>query len=652
MENEELLKEARKRYKIAAEYDSDNHEAWNDDVEFLHGDQWPEGVEGERKLSGRPSLTRNRLPAFVGQLISDARQNSPSIQVHPMDDSSDPELAKIYEGLIRQIESHSHADQAYDNALEHAASGGIGAFRITTDYTMHDSFEQDIKIQRITTPLAICIDPNANEYDKSDAMWMFYSEMIDDEEFEERWPDAEKVEWESSGNGDERNFWKEKDQIRVAEYWVKEPKQKTLAQLGDGSVIDITEKEIPPGLEIRSTRTVESYKILRYMLAGNQILEGPEEWPGRFFPFIMVYGPEVFIKDKIYYRSVHRYAKDAQRMYNYWSSAIAEKVALSPKAPYIGTVTQFEGYEEYWDAANTENRAYLPYNPDPLAPGPPQRNSPALLNSGELQAAEQCIEDMKATMGIFDASLGAQSNETSGRAIIARQREGDSATFPWIDNLNRSIQHAGRVLVDLIPKIYDSERVIRVLGIDEKEEFIPINKVVRDPRSGEVFTFNDLTTGKYDVTISTGPSYQTQRLEAADQLIQLAQAVPSVAALIPDLIAGNLDIKNAEEIARRLKRTLPPGVLDPDDKDAPQPQGPSPQEQLALAEFQQKLKDMEIKGVKTQAEAEGQKLDNAQKQLELAAQSGQLQELVAQQVQQILLQMFQPSPQPELIPQQ
>ena len=220
----------------------------------------------------------------------------------------------------------------------------------------------------------------------------------------------------------------------------------------------------------------------------------------------------------------------------------------------------FKGLEHIWNKANTLNVPWLPYNPDPTAPGAPQRQRPADINAAEIQQANQSIEDIKATIGIFDASLGAQGNETSGRAILARQREGDTATFAWIDNLARGIEHTGRILIDLIPRIYDTQRVMRILGEDQSEKMVTINQVnIVNPWTGDYEVLNDMSVGKYDVRVSVGPSYATKRMEAAESMMSFVQAFPAAAPIIGDLIARNMDWPGAEDIAKRLKAALPRG---------------------------------------------------------------------------------------------
>lgn len=602
MKDEDLLRQAQDRFDRAQRAERKQREDGEEDLRFLAGNQWPEQIENERIRESRPCLTFNRLPQFVQQVIGDARQNKPAIKVHPVDEASDEEIAEIYEGLIRNIESQSRAPQAYITALEHSTGCGFGAWRVITEYSTDDGFEQDIRIKRITDPFSVTWDESAKEYDKSDAMYCFVSEWISEEVFKERWPSKTPSNWEEEYRTlSTRESWMVDGQVRICEYWVKKPVEKTLAYTHKGETIDITGTKLDPA-GFKKVRKVKTHKVCRYLLTGHDILEGEKEFPCRYIPIVPVFGPEEWHDGVLRPRSLVKYAKDPMRMYNFWQSTIAEKIALAPKSPWLVTPTMVEGLEKYWNESNKKNRPYLPYNPDPeAAANRPVREEPAYVNSAEIQQSMQAIEDLKATLGMYDASIGAQGNETSGRAIVARQREGDTASFSWIDNLARSIQHTGRILIDMIPRIYDTERVIRVMGADDSVELVKINQWV-----GDGFAY-DLSQGKYDVEITVGPSYATKRLEAADSMLAFIQAYPNAAPMVGDLIAKNMDWPGADDIADRLKKMLPPGVAESEDDDPQQVIGQMNQQ------IQQLMMQIEEMG------AELQKHDDAQTQERMAS---------------------------------
>ncbi len=585
--DEELLRTARKRFEDSYDAEKENRDRYIDDTKFsTTADQWPDEVK-QLRGPGRPALTINKLNAVLKQIIGDYRQNEIAIKVRPADSNADVEIAEIYDGLIRNIQDQSKANIAYTTAFECAARGGFGYFRVTTEYSNDDSFEQDIRIRRITNPLTVYFDPHAQELLRWDARYCFVTEKMPREDFEELYPDVNPTDFE--GNEDTK-LWYDDKSIRVAEYWVKEPYTKRIAQLSDNTVVDMDEDGVKEMLEMLANpaptqdpqtgqevpgqpitvvkeREVECEEVYFYKISGHAVLE-KGKWAGKFIPIIPAIGEEVDIEGKKYSYSAIHHSKDAQRMYNYWKTTATEAIALAPKAPYLVTPEQIAGHESEWASANTATKAYLPYNMTQAEA--PQRAIPPQPAAAEMSMAMGASDDIKATTGIYDASLGAQGNEKSGKAIMARQREGDNATYTFVDNMRRAIEHCGTILVDLIPRIYDTERVVRVLGIDASPDMVIINRSMMDPETGQEVIVNDLSQGKYDVVTSSGPSYATQRIESADSMMQFMQAVPQAGAAIADLVAKNMDWPGAEQIAKRLEKMLPPQLAgesdDPEEK--------------------------------------------------------------------------------------
>ena len=588
MSDDKLIEEARKRFARCVEAESANRKNWIDDVDFYAGKQWPDEVKRGREMDNRPCLMVNRLPLFVRQVTNDQRQNRPSIKVAPVDDTADVETAEIMQGLIRHIERNSNADQAYDNAFFYAVVGGYGYFRIVTDYTDSESFEQDIFIRRIPNPNSVYFDPDAQEPDGSDANFCFVTDEMSREDAErEHGKDCCGDDWEGA-QGDQ-NGWVTKDTIRIAEYYYAETKKVKIHLHADGSVSEEASKDTMfPDVD---SRDVQKRIIKWAKIVGSKIVDSTE-LPGTFIPVIPVYGDEIIVDGKRELISLIRFAKDPQRMLNYWRSTETELVALQPKSPFVIAEGQVEGYETEWAQANTKNFAYLTYKPvdingNPVSP--PQRQGFASPPSGVLQGALNAEQDLKSVTGIYDASLGAKSNETSGRAILARQKEGDVSTFHFIDNMTRAIRQAGRVLVQYIPKIYDTPRVIRILGEDGSEEMAEVNKpVIEKGQNGEpIERIYDLRMGKYDVDCKAGPSYTTQRQEAAASMQAILQAAPQLMQVAGDLLVKNLDWPGADELAERLKKTIPPELQDEEEQQIP------PQVQQAMQQMEQAIQQRE-----------------------------------------------------------
>jgi hypothetical protein len=549
------------------------------------GEQWPEAVMKQREREGRPCLTINKLPAFIRQVVNDARQNKPAIKVHPADSGADPETAEVINGLIRNIEYTSSADVAYDTGVECAVTAGFGYWRVGLDYAFDDSFDMDIQIKRVINPFSVYGDPNSTEADSSDWNTAFVVDRLTKDQFEAQWGDKAKVDWDDTGWASAGEPWRVENDVLVAEYWKREEVDRIIVRMQGGQVYSKQQLETDPDLIVQlemgllqphGERKVKSHKVTQHFMSGAEILES-KDWPGRYIPIVPVYGDEFDVQGKRYFRSLIHNAKDAQRTFNYWRTTGAELIALAPKVPFIGPKGAFDSDITRWQTANTQSHSFLEYDPVPAAGNvPPQRQpldtGPA---AGALQEALNASDDIKAIVGMYDASLGARSNETSGKAIMARQREGDISTFHFIDNMARAIRHTGRILIDLIPHVYDTERIVRVIGEDGKQEAKQINAPyqVQDPKTGQpvvdetgkaIEALHDLTAGKYDLTVTTGPSFTTRREEAAASMTEALRAYPQGAPVIVPELAKNLDWPGADDIAEKLEKMnsgqIPPEI--------------------------------------------------------------------------------------------
>ncbi|MCA6236822.1 MAG: hypothetical protein IM651_03420 [Phenylobacterium sp.] len=615
MSKADLLKEALEGFEKTAEHDAHNRKAWEDDVDFsLMENQWPERVRRDRELEGRPCLTVNKLVSMGRQVVNDARRNKPGIRIMPVDSEADPETAEVLNGLIRNIEQSSNAEVAYDTALEHAVFGGFGFFRINTRYTSDDTFDQDVVIERVPNPLAVYPDCYSTAADSSDWNYCYITDQMAKAAFKKAYPGAEEVDWEGEAWRGVGAPWMDGDFVQVAEYWVREKVKRTILLLTDGAVVPVEDYEAnrpafdAKGVQVQGSRDVDSHRVRQYVMSGAEVLE-TVDWAGKYIPIIPVYGAEINFKGKRHFRSLIRGAKDAQRMFNYWRTTSTELVALAPKAPFIGRKGAFETDAAKWATANVQSHAFIEFD----GPEAPQRQPFSGVPAGALQEALNASDDIKSVIGMFDASMGARSNETSGKAIIARQMEADNATFHFIDNLSRAIRHAGRVLIDLIPQVYSVPRVIRVLGEDGESEMKAVNQPVqeqeRDPLTEEVREITriyDLTSGRYDLTVSAGPSFASLRQEAASQMIELIRAYPQAAPVIGDLLVKNLDWPGADEIAERMRKAA---GLGEDGEDA----GPDPQAMQVVQQYQSALQEMQAKYQSLEADKslEARKLDIA-----------------------------------------
>ena len=625
--DEDILREARDRAQRASGWWRHNFNAAKEDIAFLAGNQWPDNITLERTEEQRPVLTLNTLPQYVDQVVGDQRQNRPAISVHPVEadkrkgaegklknvaGSQDYSLAEVYQGLIRNIEYISNAEAHYDTAFQHAVEGGFGWLRVLTQYSTEDSFELDLVIRSIHNRFSVLMDPDAIEPDFSDANWCLVSQWMKKSEFKKRYPNKRRGDLTDADRGD-LSWWVTDEDIKVSEYFYREPETRTLYLLSDGRVVwhedvePVLDELAEMGVTITRTRKVKTYRVKWEKITAYDRLEGPVDWPGSTIPVIPVFGKEITMGDKVYYRGLIRYAKDAQKMHNYWMTSATERVALAPKAPYVAEDEAIEGYEYEWQNANRKNFSVLRYK---TGYQKPQREQPATMPAAELQLALSATDELKETIGIYDPSLGAESNETSGKAILARQRQGDRGTFAYIDNLSRAIRRVGKVLIELIPQIYDSERVLRLRFEDDSGDWVKINQTVKDDETGKDVLVHDIAAGKFDVTVKAGPSYQTQRLEAADTMMEFVQAVPQSGQVVLDLIAKNMDWPGSQEIAKRLKKTLPPGMLDPDEmkEEGIEPPQLTPEQQTEVAKAEADKAKAEAELQKLQIESEAAKI--------------------------------------------
>jgi len=628
--DKELVELAHKRFEHSVEIWRDNRKAFADDLDFIYGNQWPADIERDRDIQGRPCITVNRMPQFVRQVTNDQRQNRPSIKVRAVDDFADVETAEIMQGLIRHIEANSNADLAYDNGTYYSVGGGFGFWRIVTDYAPN-SFDQEIYIRPIENTLSVYPDADSKSLDGSDWQYCFIVEEMPRKEFEKEYGDQLPENWDS-GDNLQSGGWLTQDTVRLAEYFVVEQEKDTLLKLEDGRILYKSDYAAEGNkVKIADQRPVMRPSVKWYKLAAKEIIDR-KDWAGKYIPVVPVFGEQMLVDGKRKLISLIRHGKDSQRMINYYRSTEAEIYALQPKAPFIAAEGQIEGYEDDWADANNVNLSVLIYKPTPIAGQPvppPQRSIPMGLPQGALAMAEIAANDLMDTIGIHQAGLGMKSNESSGRAIMARQREGDTGTFHFIDNCVRAIRFTGMILVDLIPKIYDTPRCVRILGEDGSEKSVMVNSPIVSDQAKEIERIYDLSLGQYDVVCAAGASYTTRRQEAADAMTQMLQGNPQLMQIAGDLFVKAMDWPGAEEIAERIAKTLPPNLRPKEEEGedaAPHELPPDVQQKLQAADqMQQQMQQMDQVIQKMQAELDSKQAQAQNDQQKIAIQAQQVQ---------------------------
>lgn len=602
-----IIAECMDRMKISMDADGENRTNGLDDLAFLKGDQWDERIKQQRAMDGRPCLTVNKLPTTLHQVTNSQRQNVPSIKVHPTSDEN-AKVAEVVQGGIRHIEYSSNADVAKDTAVNSAAAIGFGYFRLVTDYVNPSSFDQEIQFKRIRNPFTVYMDPGSVEIDGSDQQWCILSAKEPRTEFTLQYPDADPCDFTTiRGVGDRGSDWITATHVRVAEYYrIHYEKAETVLLSNGESGYKDKLLEMPPGVTVVKTRKSLRPTVQWFKLSPTQVLERADI-PCKWIPVFPVFGDEIDIDGRVHRSGLIRNAKDPARMYNYWMTSATEQVGLIPKAPFIGAEGQFEGHENKWREANTRSFPYLEYKPKTLAgqlAPPPQRQHMADVPTGVLAMAAHASDDLKATTGIFDASLGARSNETSGKAINARDRQGETSNYHYTDNLNTTLRHVGRCILDMWPTVYDGTRTMQIMGQDGKVKSVEINKpTVGQDEMGEAVNkvVNDMSNvSQFGVTLSVGPSYDTLRQEAVDGMIQTAQSWPKLMDIAGDKVVRSMDWPMADEIADRIEKTIPPELRDEEagaDTNANMvdtPKGPMPKDQVGpmLAQMDQQMQQL------------------------------------------------------------
>lgn len=580
MADKDLLKTAQERYKRCVDLEAENRRRALEALKFRNLEQWDQQVKNTRETDpegARPCLVLDKTNQAVRQVVNDIRQNRPSIKVRPADDYADKRTAEIYQGIIRHIEACSNADIAYDTGAEQAVDGGFGYWRIVTEYCDEMSFDQDIRIKRVRNRFSVYLGEH-QEPDGSDAKYGFVAEKMSLEDFKAQYPDAKKTDFSASVDG---TWVVSDDQLIVAEYFYIEYESAEIALLPDGQVV--RKSEVPQGITPVKTRKTRLPRVKWAKITQLEVLE-TRDWPGKTIPIPEVVGNELDIEGKRYLSGMITAAMDAQRMYNYAGSSFVESVGLAPRAPWVIAEGQIEGHENDWKTANRRNLSALIYKPvlmeganGPIAVPAPQRQSPPGIPSGWQAVMANSEHDIQGAMGLYRESLGESSNAKSGRAILARQKEGDTGSFHYADNQLRAVRYTGQCLVDLIPKIYDTKRIARILGEDGKEEYAQIDPELQDEtgrkiaykererEDGSIEKIYNLSVGRYDVIVSAGPSYTTKRQEGAEFLMNVSQSSPQLMPIIGDLMFKSLDMPYADEVAERLEKMLPPQLQEKDD---------------------------------------------------------------------------------------
>jgi hypothetical protein len=655
----DLLQDARKRFRLAAEAETAERRRQLEDQKFAASDQWDPELRRQREADRRPCLTINRIRGGVKSIANDMRNNPPAIQVNPVDDDADIATAEVFQGIIRNIETTSDAPIAYETAGESAAEIGLGFIRAYTEYVSNAVtgagadpafFQQQIRIARIRNRFTVYCDPAAIEFDRRDMRYAFITADFSPDAFRARWPKAQALAGGSAfaSIGDTVNDWFPEQQLRVAEYYYIEDEETTLGLFG-GQVLP--KDQWPDGQTPDRTRVVRTPTVRWVLMTGVDILE-QTIIPGTRIPLIPVIGDETLDElGRLDHRGVVRDAKDPQKIDNAMESATVEQIGLGPRAPYVMAEGQDEGYEDLWKTANSRNWARLIYKPTTIEGQmlpPPIRNAIEPPIQATVVAAQRAENNLRAVMGFMDVhGAEAAPAQQSGRAILARQAQAQQGNANYLDNLARAIRSLGRLLLEWIPIVYELPQVVRITGLDEQAKKVMVFSGQQNTPSdylslGEdaflaargLQGVYDLSAGLYDVTVTAGPSYQSRRQEAAASMVEYVRAYPPAFPLIGDLLTKNMDWPGAQEISQRLKKMLPPQLQD---QQPGQPPAMPPQAQAAFQHMSQQMQLLQQQNAQLQADAHANAYQILSKERMAAADRDSRERIAAMQAQVSLL---------------
>lgn len=626
-----------KRHDEAYAVGQDQMDKSIEDTRFsqVEGAQWDDLAKRRRK--NRPRYEINKVQLMVNKVVGDALQNRVSPKTRPAGRDANRKTAKVYNGIIRNIENQSNFKGVAKVALKEAVTGGMGAWQEITVVPDDDVFDQEIRRKAIPSAVTrVFFDPSATDLQKRDAQYCFVDEWIGIDEFEKKWPDktASSISAPARGFFHRVKNWFRKDRVRISDYWLKEPITKKIAQLSDGRVVEVTkdfdkvrDELLAEGVTVaRSAQGNEmvverqSHKVVHYKISGADVLSGPNEWAGKHIPIVPLFGYSMHIGEDHYYRGLTRFAKDPQRVLNYSVSGAIESTALAPKDPIWMTPTQIGKNGAELAAMNVTNKPIMKYNHDPQEPGPPKRTGAPALNSAQIQQVSMMDGFIETTTGLFAPSLGDNPASQSGKALLAQQAQGDSATFELMDNYTDAVQYAGEIDIDLIPHIIDNERQIQIIQPDGESEMVMVNQTVEDGQTGDFVNVVDLRQGKYDFTVDVGPSYRTQRTEAVNALTELSRNNPAFAQVSGDLIAKNLNFSESEELTSRMRKIgAANGYVDlseeeiQEDQEKQASQGPQKPDPIQMMQMEQMKQQMEEQALKN----DRLELENAKLQLDI-----------------------------------
>lgn len=630
--SQELLRTAKENVNNWFAWWGENNSRGQDDRRFLFESQWDEKELRENQYLGKAQLQFNKLYDFYRKAIAEQRKNTVSIKLRATENATfiDQSTIDLHESLLRSIAYDSKAATVYQTAFASQLHTGFGAIRVKGEWQHEKSFDQKITLEAFENPERCFWDPAARLPDKSDGDYCGVFQTFSKKYFEKLYPDIDVRSIQQPTTN--TNFsWCDDKTVTVVEYYYKEYFDVMIYKLANGEVVTRSElnklksmvdeaglmgadpmvmMQLESQIEVVAKRRSKDYKIKSCVMVENKVLE-EGKWPIKEFPIIYVDGDSYYDREKQYTQSFVRHAKDAQRFLNYCAIEIATALKNSRKETFLVTPQNVKGFEKIWKNPEKQQGALL-YNMDPQA-GAPQKLPPTELSQSLLQQYQRAEMDVQSILGLYEASRGAESNERSGIAITNRAKQSHNSMFVFFDNLNRAVEQVGRVVLQLMPIIYDTERSTNITDERGESKSVVINQY--DPKTDTYQ--NQIQDYRWDLRVTVGASYEIQKQESLNTLVQLTQVSPDTFPMVADLIAENLDLRNTPQLVERFKNFVPKDVLDKEAGKPPEPKQPSPQEQMMEMQMKLEQEKMQVEEGKLQSQQVKNQVDMIKAMAEL-----------------------------------
>lgn len=570
----DIWEEARDRLQVCTDLESSDRNRAKTEILFREGEgHWDSNYVTSASQEA-PELVINLTDALCMRVENNLREQELSGKAHPVGDGGDVDVAEIINGIGRHVEVRSEAEVAYDQADKSAITHGWGYFRLIAEWEHPRSMRKDLRILPIRNVFTVYMDPSAIMPAGQDQNWCLISVKMKRTEYKRRFPSASNASWSDIDRNSGVGEWEDKEDIRLAEYFrIREKAEKLygIRNIASGEERTFYASEMPPtlaqGWQIEGERDSMRRAVEWFRLNGLKVVER-EQLPGTWIPVFRVEGNAVDVDGKVTRRGMVRSMMDPQRMVDYGEVAKIRRLGLTPQSPWVAAAGQTEKHPE-WTDSNRSAFPVLIYDPVTITTAqgeiplpPPQRQPPAGIEQGFSEFVQGMRTNLLAVAGMPN-DPGADKNQVvSGVALDRRQTLSDQSHLQYAKGRKSAVTQCWRVMLEWIPHYFnDPGRVQRIIGEDSVPELVTLNQ--QDPKDPLQKVMNDLTVGRYDVVMGTGPSFETKRMEGAENLLEMLK-IEALAEIIaktaPDLVFRSIDHPYMQQLADRLLAQTPDGL--------------------------------------------------------------------------------------------